>query len=391
MEESNKDNNNRKQRQTFAKPFLVGSINAIEVTQAREMSRLHTIGRLPARGSKLDVKHNTSSSSTTADTSSTSSTTSTRSITSTGSSSIVSTSTDFTSTSTTPTPTVSVPAKSHQGACTNPQCNCCGQVIIPSPQAVFPIKEEPSISVNDWSIFSVKRPILNSVEIDTLNDTRFEFPLPEMIFGHSLMRIIHEPSGLHIEFNAVDALDSLESDSNLKVSYHEEWLEARKKKKEVKKDLDVLKSYDWTYSPNYKGSTSLAFIPTNDKQIPIDRLLQPDPILFFDECVLYEDELGDNGIGILSTKIRVMPTCLLLLCRFFLRIDGVIFRIRDVRIFIDLETNQVLREYKLQEMAYSEVVKLVTGKTDPKKLFRDSNWVANNILVILVTTEIATV
>ncbi len=34
----------------------------------------------------------------------------------------------------------------------------------------------------------------------------------------------------------------------------------------------------------------------------MDKLRRPDPILFFDEMVLFEDELGDNGCAMLSVK-----------------------------------------------------------------------------------------
>lgn len=90
----------------------------------------------------------------------------------------------------------------------------------------------------------------------------------------------------------------------------------------------------------------------------MDLLKRPDPILFFDELVLYEDELADNGITMLSCKIRVMPARLLLLCRFFMRLDNVLFRIRDTRVYVDFETGEVIREYVAKEAEF-EAVRLV--------------------------------
>lgn len=52
---------------------------------------------------------------------------------------------------------------------------------------------------------------------------------------------------------------------------------------------------------------------------------RPDPILWYDEVVLFEDELHDHGISLLTAKIRVMPTCFLILLRHWLRVDGIIF------------------------------------------------------------------
>ena len=61
----------------------------------------------------------------------------------------------------------------------------------------------------------------------------------------------------------------------------------------------------------------------------MDLLKRPDPILFFDELVLYEDELADNGITMLSCKIRVMPARLLLLCRLRRNYAEICENIRD--------------------------------------------------------------
>lgn len=89
--------------------------------------------------------------------------------------------------------------------------------------------------------------------------------------------------------------------------------------------------------------------------IPVELLKRPDPILFFDDVMLYEDELADNGISMLSCKVRVMPDRLLLLSRFFLRLDNVIFRLRDTRVYIDFEKLEIIREYQARELGYEEV------------------------------------
>lgn len=71
--------------------------------------------------------------------------------------------------------------------------------------------------------------------------------------------------------------------------------------------------------------------------------------------MLFEDELADNGITILSVKIRVMPSRLLLLSRFFMRLDGVLIRLRDTRVFIEFSTGEVIREYCAREEKYDTV------------------------------------
>lgn len=121
-----------------------------------------------------------------------------------------------------------------------------------------------------------------------------------------------------------------------------------------------MKPFDWSYSTDYKGtvkSEPATFQPT-DVEIPIELLKQPDPILFFDDVMLYEDELADNGISMLSCKVRIMPNRLLLLARFFLRLDNVLFRIRDTRIYVDFNTTEVIRDYQAREMGYEDVRKV---------------------------------
>ena len=121
----------------------------------------------------------------------------------------------------------------------------------------------------------------------------------------------------------------------------------------------MVKPFDWSYTTDYKGTLrtdSPPFEPS-EKPIPLDLLKRPDPILFFDEVMLYEDELADNGIAMLSCKVRVMPARMLLLSRFFMRLDNVILRIRDTRIYIDFGTGEVIREYVAREDEFENVRK----------------------------------
>jgi type 2A phosphatase activator TIP41 len=120
---------------------------------------------------------------------------------------------------------------------------------------------------------------------------------------------------------------------------------------------EVIKPFDWSYSTDYKGSLhpNAEQFEASAKEIPIELLKRPDPILFFDDVMLYEDELADNGVSMLSCKIRVMPARLLLLARFFMRLDNVLFRLRDTRIYVDFESLEVIREYQSKELEYEKV------------------------------------
>jgi type 2A phosphatase activator TIP41 len=77
------------------------------------------------------------------------------------------------------------------------------------------------------------------------------------------------------------------------------------------------KPYDWTYTTTYAGSPddagagSAQWIPAEPANalhaIPIAELSRPDPILFYAEVPLFEDELHDNGASHLLVRIVRSP------------------------------------------------------------------------------------
>jgi len=153
---------------------------------------------------------------------------------------------------------------------------------------------------------------------------------------------------------------------------------------------EVVKPFDWSYSTDYKGTASQngpRFTPSSTR-IPLELLRRPDPIQFFDEVMLYEDELADNGITILNAKVRVMPSRMLLLCRFFMRLDDVMFRIRDTRVFVEFGSGEVIREYTAREENFQTVrQKLASAREDVPALMRDPNRLAELLPIVDHTNE----
>lgn len=68
---------------------------------------------------------------------------------------------------------------------------------------------------------------------------------------------------------------------------------------------DVVKPYDWTYTTAYRGTLNdkAVFHEAEEPSIDVARLQKQEPILFYDENILYEDELADNGTTILSVRL----------------------------------------------------------------------------------------
>jgi len=75
----------------------------------------------------------------------------------------------------------------------------------------------------------------------------------------------------------------------------------------------AMKPYDWTYTTTYAGSSDdagsgnvqwvLGESTNVQHTIPIAELSRPDPILFYAEIPLFEDELHDNGASHLLVRI----------------------------------------------------------------------------------------
>lgn len=53
----------------------------------------------------------------------------------------------------------------------------------------------------------------------------------------------------------------------------------------------------------------------------------------FSQVLLYESDLDDNGVVQMSVKLRVMGKAWYVLLRFWLRVDSVMVRLREVRLF----------------------------------------------------------
>jgi type 2A phosphatase activator TIP41 len=83
-----------------------------------------------------------------------------------------------------------------------------------------------------------------------------------------------------------------------------------------------------------------------------------------------------------------MPARLLLLSRFFMRLDDVIFRIRDTRVFVEFATGEVIREYTAREEKYEIVRRAIAGtKEDVLAAMRDPNRLVQYLPVVSKSLE----
>ncbi|CAG8457916.1 14424_t:CDS:2 [Funneliformis caledonium] len=210
-------------------------------------------------------------------------------------------------------------------------------------------------------------------------------PLPEMFFGNNSLQIINE-HGILLEFSPLDALKMVdttaEGGEKVKVSYSEEW--KRKSAKNHEHIKDVIKPYDWTYTTSYsgtlKGTVNKHVFEKSTDRIDIEKLKKVEDILFYDEMILFEDELADNGTAMLNVKIRVMPSGFFILQRFFLRVDEVLFRMNDTRVYHEFETGYLQREYSSREELYNKIKAYIPKyKGDDISQLTDIDWVSSKL------------
>lgn len=141
-----------------------------------------------------------------------------------------------------------------------------------------------------------------------------------MVFPNNILTLTHS-SGGQIEFNALDALKTVANGKlPIKVACSEEWNESRFKKLcEFHEKIifcrspehlgQKLKPFDWTFSNDYKGTiTGCIQVTPTEERIDIEKLKEKEKILFYQELMLYEDELHDNGISSCTIKIVIDVT-----------------------------------------------------------------------------------
>lgn len=240
-----------------------------------------------------------------------------------------------------------------------------------------------------WRITTRKEPILKAEPIEALSND-IGIPIPEMIFGDNYVAVTHLPTQWTLDFNARDALDrvSKNEEGMLQVAVAEEWKKDRRGQLDGNADAvlglgvkGVVKPFDWSYSTDYAGTTHAKNgtwrLAGKEEVIRTDLLSRQDPILFFDAVDLYEDELADNGTALVNIKVRMMPERLLVLSRFFLRLDGVIVRIRDTRVYVEHSGKKIVRQYTAKEEKYEVLKKeLETRRENVPEAFRDAALLA---------------
>ena len=179
---------------------------------------------------------------------------------------------------------------------------------------------------------------------------RRQISLPEMVFPTAHVAL--EGHGVWMSWDALDAMEEwarahkeipvnsgaeYRGVSVLKAKDAKLWEAKRQHMSSLNSNVPSVFHYDWTFSSPFCGKIEGGSWVELDESGMRTQLLtdKTSPILFFDEIILFEDDLHDNGQVEFSVKLRVMPSCAYVLARLFVRVDNVVVRVRETRLLID--------------------------------------------------------
>lgn len=250
------------------------------------------------------------------------------------------------------------------------------------------------LRIHGWEIETSKRSILTSLELQFWEEKLETTHLPEMIFGNSSLILKHLATDSKIHFNAFDALIGWKQEALPPV----EVPAAAKWKFRSQPFQQVILDYDYTFTTPYCGSEKVGGDISDggprlcwedcEEKIDMVALASKEPILFYDEVVLYEDELADNGVSLLTAKVRVMPSGWFVLLRFWLRVDGVLMRLRDTRlhcVFGEHSFPAILRESCWRECTFSALA--AKGYPVDTAAYNDPSLISKRLPIIMQKTE----
>ena len=249
-----------------------------------------------------------------------------------------------------------------------------------------------------WDFYSHSEYMMNSVDLDLLCKENEKAKLyidhlPEVFYGYNRLFVVNASKNFCYEFNPIQFMSLTKYDirkklydnkdiyyipPEVKVQYHKTWENI---KVEGRSDIKRIEpTSDWSFSSPYLGyyssitkSDISKFYPTikDDKVftkkfgeetggivIPLERLRPENKIIEYYQVEFFEDELSDNGISEGKIRFRIMDDCFYGLMRSYLRVDNVLIRNIDTRIYHGFGDDYIIRNISVKEMSYDTLIKM---------------------------------
>jgi len=227
-----------------------------------------------------------------------------------------------------------------------------------------------------WDFYSHSENMMNSKDLDILIKNKDENKLhinhlPEIFYGFNRLFLINKSKNFCYEFNPLQMLSLANYSQRKKLLKEKEiYYIPNQAKSQYSKIDDTKNEEDWSFSSPYMGHiTSINNSPMSKyypeiKETKVFKkektnLKYPETkvenVLNYNQIHFFEDELGDIGFSEGKIGFGVMNECFLGLMRCYLRVDNMVVRNIDTKIYHKFGDNYIIRNFLVKEKTYDEL------------------------------------
>ena len=227
-----------------------------------------------------------------------------------------------------------------------------------------------------WDFYYHTENMMNSSDLDLLCRNKDQYKLyinhlPEIFYGYNRLFLVNKSKNFSYEFNPIQMLSLTSNTIRQKLLKEKEiYYIPNQAKSQYSKIGDEKTEEDWSFSSPYMGhltSINKSDISQFYKEINNDRkfnikksdLIFPEikveNVLNYNQVHFFEDELGDIGLSEGKIGFGVMEDYFLGLMRCYLRVDNMLVRNIDTKIYHKFGSAYIMRNFTVREKNYDEL------------------------------------
>ena len=231
-------------------------------------------------------------------------------------------------------------------------------------------------SHKDWDFYYHSENMMSSKDLDLLIKNKEENKLhinhlPEIFYGLNRLFLINKSKNFCYEFNPIQMLSLTNENIRKKLLKEKEiYYIPSPAKSQYSKPNDIKNEEDWSFSSPYMGHISsikdnimIKYYPeikeTKKFKIEKSKIKFPETkvenVLNYNKIQFFEDELGDIGFSEGKIGFGVMNDFFLGLMRCYLRVDNMLVRNIDTKIYHKFGDNYIIRNFLVKEKTYDEL------------------------------------
>jgi len=236
--------------------------------------------------------------------------------------------------------------------------------------------ELSKFSHKNWDFYTHTENMMNSKDLDLLIKNKdknglYINHLPEIFYGFNRLFLVNKSYNFCYEFNPLQMLSLVNNKIRNKLLKEKEiyYIPSQAKSQYTKSDT-LISEEDWSFSTPYIGHiTYINNSPINKyypeiketKRFKIEKtdILFPqikiENILNYNQIHFFEDELGDIGFSEGKIGMGIMNDCFLGLMRCYLRVDNMLVRNIDTKIYHKFGEKYIIRNFQVKEKTYDEL------------------------------------